>query len=111
MKPVMYIFAHSRNQFEEFKKIFEKEDILIKRVYNAMDLREISPGNRLVKLPFDHNSGINRDAKVEKAITHYCLHSRISIYNITGTKYERLLEEAKQGNADASHSFLDCAND
>ena len=106
----MYVFAHSMNDFEKFKAILAHEDIEIKRICNAYDLRGITPGQRIIKLPFDHNSGINRDAKVEKAITHYCLHSRISIYNITGTKYERLLEEAKQGSADASHSFLDCAN-
>ena len=107
----MYVFAHNIKDFEKFKAVYANEDIEVKRVATAFDLRGITPGQRIIKLPFNHATGIKRNEKVERDIAHYCLHSRISVYNITGTKYERLLEEAKQGNSDASHRFLDCAND
>lgn len=109
MKPVMYVFAHSMNDFEKFKAVYANEDIEVKRVATAFDLRGITPGQRIIKLPFNHADGIKRNEKVERDIAHYCLHSRISVYNITGTKYERLLEEAAQNPARARSGFLDCA--
>ena len=110
MKPVMYVFAHSIKDFEKFKAVYANEDIEVKRVATAFDLRGITPGQRIIKLPFNHATGIKRNEKVERDIAHYCLHSRISVYNITGTKYERLLEEALGGSAAARNSLLNCAD-